>query len=78
MTARVLVVDDDKTLQLLLRLELSGEGFAVAAASDGTEALAMVAEEPPDVVILDYLMPDMNGIEVLQRLRQMPQAIRHR
>ena len=76
MTARVLVVDDDKTLQLLLRLELSGEGFAVVAASDGTEALAMVAEEPPDVVILDYLMPDMNGIEVLQRLRQMPQAIR--
>jgi len=75
-TARILVVDDDKTLQLLLRLELSGEGFSVIAASDGTECLDMVAEEPPDLIILDYMMPDMNGIEVLKKLRQMPQLIR--
>ncbi len=76
MTARVLVVDDDKTLQLLLRLELSGEGFSVVAASNGTECLSMVGEEPPDIIILDYLMPDMNGMEVLSHLRKMPQAIR--
>ena len=76
LTARVLVVDDDKTLQLLLRLELSGEGFSVIAAGDGGECLTMVAEEPPDVIILDYMMPDMNGIQVLKELRKMPQAIR--
>lgn len=74
MTARVLVVDDDETLQLLLRTLLAGEGFDVVSASDGAEALAMVAQEVPDVIILDYLMPYMNGIEVLKSLRRMPRA----
>ncbi len=76
MTARVLVVDDDRTLQLLLRLELSGEGFSVVSAGNGEEALSIVTADPPDIIILDYLMPDMNGIEVLKKFRQMPQVIR--
>jgi len=74
LTPRVLVIDDDETLQLLLRTVLSGEGFDVVSASDGAEALVMVSREVPDVIILDYLMPYMNGIEVLKTLRRMPQA----
>lgn len=66
---RVLVVDDDRTLQMLLRLELLGEGFEVIVASDGPEALRLAQETLPDMVLLDVVMPGMTGLEVLEQLR---------
>ncbi|QIA26759.1 response regulator transcription factor [Thermaerobacter sp. PB12/4term] len=66
---RILVVDDDPAVTSLLKRGLSYEGFAVDTASSGEEALRIAREQPPDLVILDIMMPGMDGLEVLQRLR---------
>ncbi len=65
----VLVVDDDLKLLKMLRRTLTYEGFHVVTAADGVEALAQVEVHHPDVIILDWLMPEMSGIEVTDRLR---------
>ena len=67
---KILVVDDEEDLRLLLTDSLRREGFQVAAASSGREALALVEQEPPDLIILDLVMPEMDGIETLRRLRE--------
>lgn len=67
--ATVLVVDDDPKLLNMLRRTLTYEGFRVLTATDGNEALAEVQARRPDVVILDWLMPGLDGIGVLTRLR---------
>ncbi len=64
----VLVVDDDHDIQLLLRLELEAEGYIVVTADNGLEALDLVADSEPDVVLLDIMMPELDGWGVLQRL----------
>lgn len=69
MMQRVLVVDDDRAVTSLLKRGFSYEGFAVETASSGPEALAAARERPPDAVVLDVMMPEMSGLEVLQRLR---------
>lgn len=66
---RLLVVDDDRAVTSLLKRGFSYEGFAVETASSGPEALAAARERPPDAVVLDVMMPEMTGLEVLQRLR---------
>lgn len=66
---RVLVVDDDPQLLRALRINLSVRGYDVVTAPTGSRALALAAEHPPQVVILDLGMPDMSGIEVLAGLR---------
>ena len=67
--ARVLVVDDDKhAVEILYRL-LEKEGFAVLRAQSGREALAVVAAEKVDVILLDVMMPEMDGFEVCSALR---------
>jgi two-component system response regulator MprA len=65
----VLVVDDDLKLLKMLRRTLTYEGFHVLTAADGNEALAQVEAHHPDVIVLDWLMPEMSGIEVTDRLR---------
>jgi DNA-binding response OmpR family regulator len=65
----VLVVDDDASVRQALERALRLEGFAVSTAAGGREALQMVAERPPAVVVLDVTMPDMDGIAVVRRLR---------
>ncbi|HWQ14379.1 MAG TPA: response regulator transcription factor [Roseiflexaceae bacterium] len=65
----ILVVDDDPAVTSLLRRGLSYEGFSVDAASSGAEGLARARQRPPDLAILDIMMPGMDGIEVLRRLR---------
>jgi len=65
----VLVVDDDPAIRAALERALRLEGFAVEVAEGGERALALVEEQPPAVVVLDIGMPDVNGIEVTQRLR---------
>ncbi len=65
----ILVIDDDPAITSLLKRGLSYEGFAVNTAKSGLEGLSIVREQPSDLVILDVMMPGLNGIEVLQRLR---------
>jgi len=67
---RILVVDDDPEIVSLLRRGLIYEGYSVDTAGDGTEALAKARDREPDLVILDVMMPGMDGIEVSKRLRQ--------
>ncbi|MDR7416422.1 MAG: response regulator transcription factor [Armatimonadota bacterium] len=67
---RVLVVDDDETILDLLRSYLSREGFEVQVARDGEEALRIARASGPDVVVLDVLLPGLDGLEVLRRLRR--------
>lgn len=70
MTRRILVVDDDPLSLDLLEQELTGSGYAVQKATSGEEALRVVESTQPDVILLDYVMPGMDGIEVVRRLRQ--------
>jgi two-component system cell cycle sensor histidine kinase/response regulator CckA len=67
--ARILIVDDERHNRRLLEVMLSPEGFRLQTASGGEEALAMVAEQPPDLILLDIMMPGMNGYEVATRLK---------
>ena len=67
-TPQVLVVDDDPRNRKLLEEYLSGAGYDVRLASDGRTALAMAAERPPDLVLLDVMMPDLSGLEVCREL----------
>jgi len=67
---RILVVDDDPEIASFLRRGLTYDGYAVDTAGDGTEALTKAHESEPDLVILDIMMPGIDGIEVGKRLRQ--------
>jgi DNA-binding NtrC family response regulator len=69
MAKRILIVDDEKNMRWVLGQALAPEGFDVAEAADGKEALAAVAEMEPDVMVLDHRMPAPDGMEVLRRLR---------
>lgn len=66
---RLLVVDDDENVTNMLRRALSFEGYAVATARDGPDALKKTLEFAPDVVVLDVMMPGIDGVEVARRLR---------
>jgi DNA-binding response OmpR family regulator len=68
-SGHVLVVDDERPIRRLLRLYLSDAGFAVTEASEGAEALAQVRRGGIDLVLLDLMLPDMDGVEVCRRLR---------
>jgi two-component system response regulator MprA len=67
--ARVLVVDDEPALRDALESSLAFEGYEVATASDGVEALDAIAENKPDLVLLDIMMPRMDGLTAVRRLR---------
>ncbi|WP_305784117.1 response regulator transcription factor [Symbioplanes lichenis] len=67
--ARILVVDDEPALTELLTLALSYEGWEVRSAGDGAAALELATLFPPDAVLLDMMLPDLDGVELLRRLR---------
>jgi two-component system response regulator MtrA len=69
MKSRVLVVDDDPALAEMLTIVLRGEGFDTAVVGDGTRALSAVRDMRPDVVLLDLMLPGMNGIDVCRAIR---------
>jgi two-component system phosphate regulon response regulator PhoB len=71
MNPLILVVEDEAALVTLLRYNLEREGFRVAAAADGEEALLLAREEKPDLVLLDWMLPLLSGIEVCRQLRRM-------
>jgi DNA-binding response OmpR family regulator len=66
---RVLVVDDEPHIRTVLRGYLQADGFEVAEAADGAAALAAMRDQPPDLVLLDVMMPGIDGLEVLRQLR---------
>ncbi len=70
MKPRVLIVEDESALVTLLRYNLEREGFEVGEATDGEEALVSVAEHKPDLILLDWMLPKMSGIEVCRQLRR--------
>jgi two-component system response regulator MprA len=74
MPYHLLVVDDDPAVTSLLRRGFSYEGYKVSVASTGEEALSLAREDPPDLVVLDIMMPGMDGLEVCRRLRQADPA----
>ncbi|MCY1125629.1 phosphate regulon transcriptional regulator PhoB [Frigidibacter sp. RF13] len=65
----VLVVEDEPAQREILAYNLEAQGFRVAQADDGEEALLMVAEDTPDVIVLDWMLPSVSGIEVCRRLK---------
>ena len=70
MTPHVLVVEDEDSLATLLQYNLQKDGYEVSLAGDGEEALLMVDERLPDLIVLDWMLPKVSGIEVCRRLRQ--------
>ncbi len=72
--ATVLVVDDERAIQRFLRPSLEENGFAVLEASNGKSALDLVVARKPDVILLDLSLPDMDGLDVLKRLREWSSA----
>ncbi|MEO6116481.1 MAG: response regulator [Pseudolysinimonas sp.] len=68
-SARVLVVDDEPNIRAVLRGYLEADGFSVREAADGEQALAAMTAGPVDVVVLDIMLPGMDGLEVLRRIR---------
>jgi len=70
----VLIVEDEAPLVTMLRYNLEKEGFQVCEAGDGEEALVQIAERKPDIVLLDWMLPLVSGIEVCRQLRRSPET----
>lgn len=70
MSARILVVDDDVALAEMIGIVLRGEGYTPIQAFDGAEALAKLAESAPDLILLDVMLPGLDGIEVCSKIRE--------
>ena len=75
MKPMVLIVEDEAPLVTLLRYNLEKEGFAVCSAGDGEEALLQIAENKPDAVLLDWMLPLVSGLEVCRQIRRSPRAV---
>ncbi|MEM8637720.1 MAG: response regulator transcription factor [Cyanobacteria bacterium P01_G01_bin.54] len=69
---QILIVEDDAEIAQLLHSTLTREGFACDRAADGQQALTLVQTQPPDLLILDLMLPRLDGLEVCSRIRQMP------
>jgi two-component system alkaline phosphatase synthesis response regulator PhoP len=69
---KILVVDDESDIQEILRYNLEKEGFVVFTASNGEEGIVVAEREKPDLIILDIMMPKMDGVEVCRQLRNKP------
>jgi DNA-binding response OmpR family regulator len=72
---RVLVCDDDPLLVDLVSHRLSSRGYDVTVAADGAEALQLMSESPPDALVLDAMMPVLDGYELLRRVREDPRTV---
>ena len=74
MGARILIVEDEEPLTLLLRYNLEAEGYAVDTVARGDEADTQLRETPPDLVVLDWMLPGLSGIELCRRWRARPET----
>ena len=71
---KILIVDDKLEVVELVKATLEGEDYQTISASDGREALEKIGKEKPDLVLLDVVMPKMNGLEVLAKVKKDPQT----
>lgn len=71
----ILIVDDERDFLELMALRISNWGYAIAKASDGEEALAAVRKKLPDIIILDYMMPGMDGEATLKEIRKIDKKL---
>ena len=71
---KIMIVEDEEALATLLEYNLSKENFEVSLAGDGEEAILKVEEETPDLIILDWMLPKVSGLEVCRRLRAKPET----
>jgi two-component system phosphate regulon response regulator PhoB len=74
MSARILIVEDEEPLSLLLRYNLEADGYEVDTVSRGDEADTRLRESTPDLVVLDWMLPGLSGIELCRRLRARPET----
>jgi CheY-like chemotaxis protein len=72
MSTTVLIIDDELSIRVLVRMILEDDGYEVLEAETGQQGLGLVEETPPDLVLLDIRLPDMDGWDVLRRLRERP------
>jgi len=72
---KILLVDDEENILLVYREEFEDAGYLVVTASNGKEGLAQFTDEKPDIVILDILMPGMNGVEVLRKMKMLDSTV---
>ena len=74
MSASILVIEDEEPLQVLLRYNLESEGYKVRHSAQGEDALYLINEEKPDLILLDWMLPGISGIEVCRLIRAKPEA----
>ena len=74
MIPSILVVEDEDALSTLLSYNLEKEGYKVSVAADGEDGLMQVDEAQPDLIVLDWMLPKVSGIEVCRRLRSRPET----
>lgn len=74
MSARILIVEDEESLTIMLRYNFEKEGFVVETAAHGDEADLRIKENPPDLAVIDWMLPGLSGIELVRRLRMRPET----
>ena|SRR5215469_5552293 len=67
---KILIVDDDPVIHMLYKKHLEREGFELLMARDGTEALSVVAQTKPDLIVMDIMMPELNGFATIRKLKE--------
>ena len=72
----ILIADDEEDLRMLVEITLEDPAYRIVTAVDGEQALDQISQIRPDLVILDWMMPRLNGLEVVKRLRQDPTTVR--
>jgi two-component system, OmpR family, phosphate regulon response regulator PhoB len=74
MTASILIVEDEEPIQILLRYNLEAEGYRVRALTQGEDTMFLIGEERPDLILLDWMLPGISGIEVCKLVRAKPET----
>src|SRR5689334_25215328 len=73
-TKKILIVEDERDILQLVKLYLEKEGFRTVTATTGTEGLSSAKQDKPDLIVLDLMLPEIDGLEVCKRLRSAPET----
>jgi two-component system, OmpR family, phosphate regulon response regulator PhoB len=74
MSASILIIEDEEPIQILLRYNLESEGYRVRTSAQGEDAMYLIGEERPDLIVLDWMLPGISGIEVCKLVRTKPET----